>query len=160
MDAVGIPDIEKVRNGQYTKERDAKPKEKTVWNIETRVSDVIEDLNDSIKNGDHEYPMTATELGEHEYDVFRHPRFQQYVEKLVQAGYLVRISRPPTTLIEIHWGLDCQAELVWYDYEKEMKEHREILQKQQHNNMIANIKLYSLWAVFIAVPVFSYLVLK
>lgn len=62
--------------------------------------------------------MTCFEIN---YVVLQHPKFQLYVEKLVQA------------------------ELVFYDYFEEIAKHRAEVRAEKHKKMLANIA----WSVFV-----------
>lgn len=92
-----IPDIENVRSGQafkeYTERKVIQP------SLEQRVTEQINHVNRSIVDELYaDYPMTCFEI---DCVVLQHPKFQLYVEKLVQAGYKVRIPKSPATIVNI-----------------------------------------------------------
>ncbi len=143
-----IPDIQKVRDGTYENEYKSLYASQSS-DLETRVNKWIEGINYSIKFDNTGYNGTAWEMELDAHDIFQHPKFQLYIEKLVQAGYTVKITKPPITLFNIYWEPDMKPELIWYDYDEDMAEHRYKMKRLRYNQTLRYTGYFVLTSILI-----------
>lgn len=144
-----IPDIQKVRDDFYKNECKPVDIPEPTPTLETRVNKWIEDINNSIKFNTTNYNGTGWRMNNDVHEIYQHPKFQLYIEKLVQAGYTIKITKPPIILFNIYWDPDMKPELIWYDYYKYLSDHEETNRKLRLNQTLRDVGYFVLFSVLV-----------